>query len=169
MPDYIFDTTVLSNFCAIGRLELLRSRYRNVAHATAEVNDELRKGLRAGYAYLASILRDLETSDQGGWIRILVPGSVQERHLRAELDDRLGAGEASCLALAAARGMTLVTDDLAARREAHARGVSVTGTLGVLIGLVRRGSLSLAEANAILSGMIQQRYRSPVDRLDEFV
>ena len=31
-------------------------------------------------------------------------------------------------------GMMLVTDDLAARQEAHARDVSVSGTLGVLIG-----------------------------------
>jgi predicted nucleic acid-binding protein len=31
MPDYVFDTTVLSNFAAVGRLELLEERYRGTA------------------------------------------------------------------------------------------------------------------------------------------
>lgn len=49
MPKYIFDTTVLSNLAAAGRLELLKGRYRNSAFTTVEVSDELRKGLQAGY------------------------------------------------------------------------------------------------------------------------
>jgi len=35
--------------------------------------------------------------------------------------------------------------------------------------LVRRGALPLKEANAMLSAMIERRYRSPLDRLDELV
>jgi hypothetical protein len=35
--------------------------------------------------------------------------------------------------------------------------------------MVRDGSLSLTEANAILAEMIGLRYRSPVDRLDELI
>jgi predicted nucleic acid-binding protein len=169
MPDHIFDTTVLSNFAATGRLGLLKNRYRGTAYTTGEVSDELRKGVKAGYAYLGPILQGTEGSAPDEWIQILVPQSANERRLRAELGDRLGAGEASCLALAISRGLTLVTDDLAARRLAKERNVSVTGTLGILIGLVRGGLLSLSEANLTLASMIQQRYRSPVDRLDEFV
>jgi hypothetical protein len=45
MPDCIFDTTVLSNLAAVGRLDWLEERYRNTAVATVEVTDELRKGL----------------------------------------------------------------------------------------------------------------------------
>jgi predicted nucleic acid-binding protein len=49
MPEYIFDTTVLSNLAAAKRLDLLEKRYRKVALTTVEVSDELRKGLQAGY------------------------------------------------------------------------------------------------------------------------
>jgi predicted nucleic acid-binding protein len=111
----------------------------------------------------------MERVDQEDWIYILVPQSADERRLRAEFDDHLDAGEASCLALAVSRGLTLVTDDLAARRLAKKRNVFVTGTLGTLISLVRNNALSLSEANTALADMIQRRYRSPVDRLDEFV
>ena len=65
--------------------------------------------------------------------------------------------------------MTLVTDDLAARRLAQKRKIPLSGTLGILIALVRHNAFSLKEANAMLSVMIQKRYRSPVDRIDEFI
>ena len=88
---------------------------------------------------------------------------------RAEFDYLVDPGEASCLALAVSRGLTFVTDDQAARRLANRQGVSLTGTLGILIALVRDDNLSLAEANAILAEMIRRRYRSPVDRLDGLI
>ena len=169
MPDYVFDTTVLSNFAAAGRIDLLEQRYLGIAYTTVEVCDELRKGVKAGYAYLESVQQGMERANQGVWIGILVPEPTDEHRLRVEFDDHLDAGEASCLALAVSRGLTLVTDDLAACRLAKERNVPVTGTLGILIRLVRSSALSLSEANAILADMIQRRYRSPVDRLDEFV
>jgi predicted nucleic acid-binding protein len=169
MPEYVFDTTVLSNFAAVHRLDLLEGRYRGVVFTTLEVSNELRKGIKAGYSYLKSALQQIETISPGGWIRLLSPDSAVEHRLQSEIDQFLDAGEASCLALAVSRGFTLVTDDLAARRLAQARDVPLTGTLGILIALVRDGALPLNEANAILTTMIQRHYRSPVDRLDELV
>ena len=78
-------------------------------------------------------------------------------------------GEASCLALAVSRGLVLVTDDLAARQLAQERDVLLTGTIGILLTLVRDGSLPLTEANAILAEMLERRYRSPVDHLDDLI
>lgn len=54
---------------------------------------------------------------------------------------------------------------MAARRLATERGVPLTGTLGILIALVRHETLALAQANA----MLRRRYRSPVDRLDGLI
>ncbi len=85
------------------------------------------------------------------------------------LDRSLDLGEASCLALAASRGVILATDDLAARRLAPGEGVSLTGTLGVLVALVRDDALPLSEANEMLEAMIQRRYRSLVDKLDDLI
>jgi predicted nucleic acid-binding protein len=47
--------------------------------------------------------------------------------------------------------------------------VPLTGTVGILIALVRRQRLLLDEANQILAVMIQRRYRAPVDRLDDLI
>jgi predicted nucleic acid-binding protein len=169
MPEYIFDMTVLSNLAAVGHLELLRTRYGEFAFTTVEVSDELRKGLQAGYGYLEQAMQQIEGFAPGGWLRILVPESVVEHRLRAEFDLLLDPGEASCLALAISRDLTFVTDDLAARRLAKERGVPLTGTIGILIALVRGGMLSLTEANEILAAMIRRRYWSPVDRLDGLI
>jgi len=169
MPDFIFDTTVLSNLAAVDRLDLLEKRYHKMALTTVEVSDELRRGLQAGYGYLENVLRQIQSISPGGWLRIVTPESAAEHQLRGEFDLLLDPGEASCLALAISRGLILVTDDLAARQLAQERGVPLTGTVGILLALVRDGSLSLTEANAILAEMIRRRYRSPVDRLDEFV
>jgi predicted nucleic acid-binding protein len=99
----------------------------------------------------------------------MAPNTAAEHLLRSQFDQFLDPGEASCLALAMSRQMTFVTDDLAARRLAEKRKVLLSGTLGILIALVRQDAFSLKEANAMLAAMIQRRYRSPVDRLDEFI
>jgi predicted nucleic acid-binding protein len=114
MPDYIFDTTALSNLAVVGRLDLLEKRYRMVGLTTIEVSDELRRGLQAGYGYLESVLQQIRSISPGGWLRIVAPESRSEHQLRAEFDLLLDPGEASCLALAISRGLILVTDDLAA-------------------------------------------------------
>lgn len=169
MPDNIFDTTVLSNLAAVGRQDLLEKRYRNVALTTVEVSDELRRGLQAGYGYLENVLQQIQNVSPGGWLPFVAPESTAEHQLRGEFDLLLDPGEASCLALAISSGLILVTDDLAARQLAQERDVRLTGTVGILLALVRDDVLSLTEANAILAEMIERRYRSPVDRLDELI
>jgi predicted nucleic acid-binding protein len=99
----------------------------------------------------------------------VTPESAAEHQLRGEFNLLLDPGEASCLALSISRGLILVTDDLAARQLAQDRDVLVTGTIGILLALVRHGLLSLTESNAILAEMIEKRYRSPVDHLDELI
>jgi predicted nucleic acid-binding protein len=169
VPDYIFNTTALSNFAAADRFELLTERYRGHAFTTIEVGNELRRGFNAGYAYLELAWQELETANPNGWLRILHPESPAEYRLRAEFDQIVDPGEASCLALAISRQLIFVSDDRAARQLAEARGVALTGTLGILITLVRQTQLSLEEANEMLNDMIQRHYRSPVDRLDDLI
>lgn len=169
MREYIFDATVLSNFAAANQLSVLEARYRGASFTTIEVSDELQRGVKAGYEHLEPALQQIETVNPDGWLRVLTPNSADEHRLRMALDRSLDPGEASCLALAASRGLILATDDLAARRLAESEGVSLTGTLGVLVALVRHNALSLPGANAMLEAMIQRRYRSPVDKLDDLI
>ncbi len=169
MPEFIFNTTTLSNFAAVNRLDLLTNRYQGRAFTTLEVGDELRRGLQAGYTYLDPVCRQLSHLNPAGWLVTLVPETEQEHRLRAEFDDRLDIGEASCLALAVTRGLTFITDDRAARQLAQAHAVPLTGTLGILLALVRDDVLPLANANQLLAEMIRQRYRSPITRLDDLL
>ncbi len=70
------------------------------------------------------------------------------------------------LAIAAHRGWQFLTDDRAARNHAARVGVSVAGTLGILVRTVRQGLLTIDEANQVLEQMIvRARYRSPVSDL----
>jgi len=165
----VFDNTVLSNFAAVERISLLKEFYWEHAFTTLMVVDEIQRGLHAGYQHLQSVEEVLNPPHPTGWLRILPLESVEEQALYIELITTLGAGEASCLAVASAHGFVLATDDLAARRAATQRNVRLTGTIGILIRLVRAGHLPLAEANNILAQMIVLHYRSPVERLDDLV
>jgi predicted nucleic acid-binding protein len=162
----IFDATILSNFARIGQTSWLERVYASRACTTLMVAEEIRQGVEAGYRALDSIERALRPA---GWLPVVGPETTEEQILYLDLLSSLGSGEASCLAIAKMRDMVLATDDRAARQKAAEQGVRVTGTLGILIRLVRDGHLSLPEANGCLAEMVQQGYRSPVEQLDEFL
>ena len=65
--------------------------------------------------------------------------------------------------------MILVTDDLAARKLATQRNVRLTGTVGLLVGMIHASLLPLEEGNALLEKMIDSGYRSPCDHLDDLI
>ena len=47
----VIDNTVLSNFCRIGRLEILNALFGKV-YVTYEVREEVLRGLEEGYGFL---------------------------------------------------------------------------------------------------------------------
>lgn len=75
------------------------------------------------------------------WIRVRAPGVVPQ--------SRLGLGEREAMGLAAELSAVLIVDDGAARAEAVALGVRITGTLGILRRAKREG-LVAAVAPTIL-------------------
>ena len=168
-PSLILDATILSNFGQVGQLRLLERVYSGRVVTTLNVVEEIRQGIDAGYVGLRAVDQVLTPFATAGWLPVLTPDSAHEQALFVGLIASLGSGEASCLAIAASRGMTLATDDLAARRKAAELGVSLTGTLGILARSVREGHLVLHDANDILRQMVQQGYRSPVQELDGLV
>jgi predicted nucleic acid-binding protein len=149
----LLDTTVLSNFARAGRLDLLRLALPE-ATTTALVLAELQRGASAGYFPVS----DWE------WLPVTELTVREEEHL-AQLRTVLGDGEAACIAVLLERKGILLSDDLLARRHAQRRGIPVSGTLGILLSLVRAGLLSLDEANACLQEMIAHGYRSPARSL----
>jgi len=149
----LLDTTVLSNFAHIERLDLLRLALAD-ATTTPHVAAELGRGMAS----------DRLPACDWGWLEVVELTLSEETslaHVRLVLDD----GEASCIAVALARKASLFSDDLDARRYAQRHGIRVSGTLGVLSLLVKEGHLTVAEADDFLERMIAHGYRSPVKSL----
>jgi predicted nucleic acid-binding protein len=55
-----------------------------------------------------------------------------------------------------------VSDDSHARATAKAKGIELSGTLGVLLACAGLGLVTLAEANRLLKKMIAHGYHSPI-------
>jgi predicted nucleic acid-binding protein len=89
-----------------------------------------------------------------------------ETEFAGSLGHRLGAGERSCIAVAHSRNGLFASDDLDARRQAQAYGVSVTGTIGILLLNLKQKQITLDMGNDLLTQLIQFGYRSPVTSLE---
>ena len=77
------------------------------------------------------------------WCQLVVPPANSVIALQTELP-QLGTGEVSAIAYALEHHADLVMmDDLAARRAAQRRGLTVKGTMGLLVEAKSKGQLAL--------------------------
>lgn len=149
----VLDTTVLSNFAYIDRVDLLGELPR--VCSVAEVEGELRAGVEA-YGHLQSAI------DQLGESIPVVDLDHPARELAEDLSGRLDRGEARAFAIAATHDGTFVTDDGPARTLARNRDVPVTGSIGVLVRAVDADRVSAADADRWLTRWIDETaYRAP--------
>jgi predicted nucleic acid-binding protein len=164
----VTNTTVVSNFARIGQLPLLRLTFGTL-YLPVEVYEELRTGQEEGYDFLEGIERMVVPFAEEGWLLLTSVSGDEELRRFAELPPSLHAGERSCLAIAAERGWTVLTDDRAARTHAKRLSVPVLGTIGCLLLAIRRGFCTLEQGNTWLAEMIRQGYRSPVTDLSSWL
>ena len=164
----IANTTVLSNYAAAGQLELLRRLWGKV-YVPDQVYDEIQEGLRCGYDFYTGIDQLMFPFSETGWLHLIALQSPDEFRSFGELVSTLQSGEAACLSIAYHRRWTFLSDDKAARDAADTLKVPVSGTLGVLLALVKRHQLALSEADAALQCMRRAGYYSPVALLDELL
>lgn len=117
----IADTSVLYYPHQLSLLNILPELYGNVT-ITPQVADELAAGMEQGLS-----VPDIKALEYISCQSIATPKFL-------DLIPDLGKGEASVLALVLEQEDVLVIlDDLLARRTAHAQGLKLTGTVGVLI------------------------------------
>ncbi len=154
----LLDTTVLNNFAQVQRPDLLRLALDEDTATTPTVIEELRNGEGLGHV----------PQCDWRWLRILKP-TAEESALADEWDSLLDRGEAECLAVAESRHGVFLSDDFAARRLAQQRGVAVSGTLGVLLLLIRQTHLTSVEADELMTLMVQRGYRAPVKSLRDLL
>ena len=157
----LVNSTVLSNFATVRRLDLLRDP-RNSLFIPVEIYHEIQAAQEVGYACYFDFERFLHPFSADGWLQ-LVTMNEEELLLFTSLPAKLHPGEASCLCIARNRKWGFLTDERAARLQAHDWNIPISGTLGVLTLAVESGSLTLADGNALLQAMITHaNYRSPV-------
>lgn len=164
----IANTTVISNFAAVHRMELLRLACGTV-YLSDFVLEEIQTGFLQGYEFYADFEDHVVPLADEGWLHVTALHASQEFHLYGQLLRTLHSGEASCLAIAYHRQWTFLSDDKAARKSSHELGVATSGTLGVLLMLIRRRQLTLDEADTVLQCMARLGYYSPVSSLRELL
>jgi len=131
MPDrlVVSDTSPLLYLHQVGHLDLLRKLYGRIRIPSA-VEEELRAGAERGIA-----IPNVQALE---WFDIQ---PLRDTTLLPVVTD-LGPGEAEAIALAlSSPGSLLILDDKLGRRIASLNGVTITGTLGVLVKARREGLL----------------------------
>lgn len=152
----VLDTTVVSNFAFTDDLDLLLNDPDVRVVTVPAVIDEVRAGDEDSN-FLAEIEKQLDAIEVDG-----DPGD--------EILDSVDYGEAYALHAALAEDGTLATDDLAARGLADEQGVAVTGSIGLLVRLVRQDAFTVDEADAVLERWIEgSGYFSPVESVRELL
>ena len=158
MHPVLLDNTVLSNFALIQRCDLVLSLWNNACATSSAVLAEYQAGVERGILPV------------GAWDELAVLSlNPSEFALADQLSAQLGAGERTCIAIAAHRQGLLASDDRDARRIAQNHGVAITGTLGILIAQVRLERLTLVQGNNILTKLMELNYHSPVENLERLL
>lgn len=155
----LINNTVLSNVALGQAIPLLHEFCAGRGRVTPQVLAEFEEGVARGLLPTTAL----------AWLKRARLRGQQERATFLQLRTQLGAGEASCLAIAIGRGYDFLSDDMKARRVARTVGVTVSGSVGVLLELIRIHRLTLEEGNTLLRTFIEHGYFSPVDRLDELL
>lgn len=156
----VLDSTVLSNFAYIDRVDLLEALPR--VCSVPEVRTEVRTGVE-GHPHLQ------RAADRLGDSIPVVKLESQERGLRDDHERRLDPGEAAALAVAEHRNGTVVTDDGRARSIARTNDVPVTGSIGVLIRATESGHVERQTADRWLKTWIDETdYRAPSRDLSDY-
>jgi uncharacterized protein len=120
MREVVSNTSPLLYLHQLGRLDLLPALYSQVL-VPASVVEELAAGRAAGH--------DVPDIAALPWARVVSSPTLALLALATDL----GKGEAEAIAIAHERNALLILDDGLARRHAKLVGVTLTGTLGVLV------------------------------------
>lgn len=164
----IANTAVISNWAAIGKIEVLRLLFTRLFVST-EVYEEVLAGSDDGYSFYEAVRRIVESGQPESWIQVTPVTGMPEFRTFTEGPTKLHRGETSSIAIAQARAWLFLSDDAAARKHARRLQVAVSGTLGCLVLAIERGHITLAEANGWLATMVERGYRSPVTDLQAFL
>jgi predicted nucleic acid-binding protein len=138
----VLDTSVLVNFLAIGRIDLLAELSTHRFFVTAHVRGEV--------TYLDQA-EHLAAAIQAGQVQELPASTHAELQTFARLTTTLGVGESAAIAAAQHRSIVVAVEDRTARRTAEScvGKANVLSTTELILTMIRAGILTVAEADAI--------------------
>jgi predicted nucleic acid-binding protein len=161
VSNLVFDSTALSHFARAGRLDDLETiTATDECVVPAEVLDELARGV-AAYPALGTVASQ-------GWLKAVQLEELGELVAFATYKAELGGGaernngEASVLAWANAHGGIAVIDESAATSIGDATGITVHGSLWLVIRGFKSRVLDRATAEGIVDDLISTGMRLPV-------
>lgn len=157
------DTSVLINLANVDRMDLLTAFPDLGFCSPAEVLEEITYPRQRSLARRALQCGDLRE------IPLVEPVDLV---LYAELLRIMGSGEAACLALAARRDALVACDEKRVfRREAESRlgPGRILDTPGLLLLALRRGVLTVAEADDLKHRLEGQRFRMTFESFGELL
>ncbi|HXG43405.1 MAG TPA: hypothetical protein VNJ71_01470 [Gemmatimonadales bacterium] len=152
----VLDASVVINLIHAGRLDLL-GRIAGYEFVVPEQVIEVEVTYPEQAQALAAAV-------EAGWVRRVEATDTVEMELYAQLSAAMDKGEAACLATAAHRGWIVACDKGGRfRREAEARvgRDRIVNTPGIIVLAIRRGLLTIEEADAIKDLLAERRYVMP--------
>lgn len=156
----VSDANVLVNLLHIGRLDLLVQLEGYTFFIPKDVDAEVTRD-RA----------QLDEQIQAGALVVVPLDAIPALELYADLVQRMGKGEAACLALAATKGWLISSDEKKAfRREAEKRlgPNSIITTPGLILLAIRAGLMTVEDADAAKALLEQHRFRMTFSSFLEF-
>lgn len=160
--EFLFETTVLSAFALVRRLDLLGARYAGRAHWVDVVHSEILAGIGENPSLGDVLAVDWLTPP----VEVLAVDEVEgvRQRLGAGRSNRLHLGEAASIVVARRDQLIIACDDFDAGRVAESEGVGVVTTPMILRALVRAEALTASGARGLLLEMIEAHGR----RLPDF-
>jgi predicted nucleic acid-binding protein len=156
----VLNTTVLSNFAYIDQLWVVAGL--SGICTVPVVREELEHGVD-DHPYLQSALDTLDDEIQV----VTISDTVANRE--TVVSDHLDPGEAQAFALADAADGRLLTDDGDARSFAKDQGVTVVGSVGVLLAAIEAEKIDEPTADEWLSTWIDEMgYYVPYQSISEY-
>ncbi len=154
----VSNTSPISNLAIVGRLDVLVRQFGTICIPMAVHRELARLEHPGGREAIEQALTE-------GWIQV-EPETTS--NLARNLASSLDAGEAEAIALASESAADLlIMDESAGRVAARNFGITMTGTLGVLLKEKRAGRLTsmreemdrlVADAGFFLSGRVRQSF-----------
>lgn len=146
----ISDTNMLSSLAAGDSFPALSRLFRDKLAIPPSVQEELQSGFDRGSGYLQPVLQAILTRR----IEVL-PLSAEEELLTFTYPSNLDEGEREALALAQTRKATLLSNDRAAQRYCHQRGIRVLNLPDILRALWVEQVLLPEEVRNLITRMEQ--------------